>query len=180
MITADVVAKKLSCAFDIIIPRKLTDSHNKEQAIGAIMEDETVYLDEELSNHLQISSQYLEKEKRHQIEEIKRRMALYVGEDRQQNFDNKIVILIDDGAATGTTIIVAARYIKRRFNVRLIIALPVAPKDTVKLLIQEADVVEVVTSPSANFHAVAQHYHNFDVVEDDQVIEILRRHSRQT
>jgi len=101
----------------------------------------------------------LEREKKHQIEEIKRRSALYVGVDvdvdNTRIFDNKTVILVDDGAAIGATIIVAARSIKRRFKLkRLIIASPVASKDTVKLLKQEADLVEVVTSPS-NFHAVA-------------------------
>ena len=133
VITADIVAKKLSCALDIIIPRKLTDPHNKEHAIGAIMGDGTVYVDQELTNHLQISSEYLEREKQHQIEEVKRRTALYVGVDldvdNSQNFDNKTVILVDDGAATGATILVAARSIKRRFKLkRLIIVLPVAPK----------------------------------------------------
>jgi len=98
----------------------------------------------------------LEREKKHQIEEIKRRSALYVGVDvdvdNTRIFDNKTVILVDDGAAIGATIIVAARSIKRRFKLkRLIITLPVAPKEIMK---QEADLVEVVTSPS-NFHAVA-------------------------
>ena len=139
VVVGDVVAKKLSCKLDIIIPRKLTDPDKKEHAIGAIMEDGSVYVDEQLINHLQISPEYLENEKQHQIEEIKRRTALYVGEvdNRQHNFDNKIVILVDDGAATGATIIAAARSIKKRFRLkRLIIALPVAPKDTVILLKQ--------------------------------------------
>jgi predicted phosphoribosyltransferase len=83
--------------------------------------------------------------------------------------------IVDDGAATGATIIVAARSIKRRFKLkRLIIALPVAPKDIVKLLKQEADLVEVVTSPS-NFHAVGQYYHKFEAIEDADVIEIRKQ-----
>ena len=85
------------------------------------------------------------------------------------------MILVDDGAATGATIIVAARSIKRRFKLkRLIIALPVAPKDIVKLLKQEADLVEVVTSPS-NFHAVGQYYQKFEPIEVAQVIEICKQ-----
>ena len=62
VVTADVIARKLSCRFDIIIPRKLTDPDNKEHAIGAIMEDGTAYIDQETINHLQISPQYLEQE----------------------------------------------------------------------------------------------------------------------
>ena len=71
VVTADVIARKLSCRLDIILPRKLTDPHNKEHALGAIMEDGTTYLDEELVNHLQISPEYLEREKLHQINEIR-------------------------------------------------------------------------------------------------------------
>lgn len=66
---------------------------------------------------------------------------------------------MDDGAATGATVIVAARSIRSRFRPkRLIIGLPVARKDTAKLLKKEADLVEVVTSPSSHFHAVGQYY----------------------
>ncbi|HYA84956.1 MAG TPA: hypothetical protein VEH06_16145 [Candidatus Bathyarchaeia archaeon] len=83
------------------------------------------------------------------------------------------VILVDDGAATGATVIVAARSIRKRFRPKhLIIALPVAPKDIVKLLKREA--VEVVTSPSSHFHAVGQYYEDFTPVEDEQVRSILQ------
>ena len=93
---------------------------------------------------------------------------------REDNFDNKIVILVDDGAA----IIAAASSIRKRFRpMRLIIALLVAPKETVKLLKQEADVVEVITSPSNNFRSVGQYYQSFNPVEDEQVKEILRNRS---
>jgi len=70
VITADVVARKLSCKLDIIIPRKLTDPDNKEHAIGAVMEDGTTYLDQELANQLYIDKEYIETEKLHQMEEI--------------------------------------------------------------------------------------------------------------
>src|SRR6476661_4833899 len=115
VVTADIVAKKLSTEnFDIVIPRKLTDIDNKEQAIGAIMEDGTTYLDKELVEELSIPAEYIEKEKAYQIQEIKRRSSLY----RRQGLEyNKIklngkttTILVDDGAASGATLIVAARW----------------------------------------------------------------------
>lgn len=128
MITGDIVARKLSCRLGIIIPRKLTDPDNKEHAIGAIMEDDTTYIDQEAVNHLQISAEYLEQEKLHQIEEIRRRKSLFL-EGREDDFNNKTVILVNDGAATGAAIMVAARSIKRRFRLkRLKIALPVVPQ----------------------------------------------------
>jgi putative phosphoribosyl transferase len=118
--------------------------------------------------HLQISPQYVEQEKLHQIESLGAGGGEY-------DLNDKIVILVDDGAATGATIIVAARSIRKQFRPRrLIIALAVAPKDTVRLLKKEADLVEVVTSPSSHFHAVGHYYQDFGPVEDDQVRSILQ------
>jgi putative phosphoribosyl transferase len=178
VVTADIVAKKISAPeFDIVVPRKLTDPDNKEQAIGAIMADGTTYIDEQLMLELKVSSEYLKQEKIHQIEEIKRRTLLFVGNHttRKYNFENKTVILVDDGAATGATLIVAARSIRKKFRLnRLIIALPIAPKNTVKLLKQECDLVKVIISPSSNFRTVEQYYQDFSQVMDEQVIQIMR------
>lgn len=187
VITADIVAKKFSTLFfDIIVPRKLTDPDNKEQAIGAIMEDGTTYIDQQLINDLQISSKYLEKEKLEQIQEIKRRTALYRNnEPTRKGFSSssssflkdKTVILVDDGAATGATIIAAARWIRKLENKpkRLIIAIPVAPKSTVNLLRKECNTeVEVVISPSSTFHSVEQYHQNFQQIPDEQVIKIMK------
>jgi putative phosphoribosyl transferase len=186
VITADIIAKKFSTLFfDIIVPRKLTDPDNKEQAIGAIMEDGTTYIDLQLINDLQISSEYLEKEKLEQIQEIKRRTALYRNnEPTRKGFSSsssflkdKTVILVDDGAATGATIIAAARWIMKLENKpkRLIIAIPVAPKSTVNLLRKECNTeVEVVISPSSTFHSVEQYHQNFQQIPDEQVIKIMK------
>ena len=138
------------------------------------MEDGTTYIDQEAVNHLQISPQYLEEEKLRQIEEIKRRKSLFLA-GREDDFNDKTVILVDDGAATGATIIVAARSIRKRFKLKcVIIALPVAPKDIVKLLKSEADIVEVIISPSKHFHAVGQYYQEFNPVEVQRVRSILQ------
>jgi putative phosphoribosyl transferase len=181
IITADIVAKKFSTIFfDIVIPRKLTDPDNKEQAIGAIMEDGTTYIDQQLINDLQISSDYLEKEKLEQMQEIKRRTTLYRKEPRKDFssfLKDKTVILVDDGAATGATIIVAARWIKQLEDKpkRLIIAVPIAPKSTVNLLKKECNTeVEVVISPSSTFHSVEQYHQNFQSIPDEQVIRIMK------
>jgi len=192
VVTADVVARKLTSSsltssanaavidFDIIVPRKLTDPDNKEQAIGAVMEDGTTYLDEELIRMLQITPDYIEKEKAEQIQEIRRRITLYsinitTTTNHYEHLKCKTAILVDDGAATGATLIAAARWLKSKHTPkRLIIAVPVAPKDTVKLLKQEVDAVEVVTSPSSIFRSVEQFYQDFSQVPDDKVMAILR------
>jgi putative phosphoribosyl transferase len=145
----------------------------------AITEDGTTYLIEDLIKTLEIPTEYIEQEKAEQIEEIKRRSSLYRNKsDLDYNIDNKkIVVLVNDGAATGATLIVAARWIRKNYNPkRLIIAVPVATKDTVALLREEADHVEVITNPSTlSFRSVGQYYRSFEEVTDKQVIEIMKR-----
>jgi putative phosphoribosyl transferase len=180
VIVGDIIAKKLSCKFDVIIPRKLCAPHNEELAIGAVMEDGNItYLNDILVKELEISQEYIEKEKAYQIQEIKRRSSLYRNSEEKCEFRNKkYIILADDGAATGATIIAAARWITKSTNnlKRLIIAIPVAPKETKELLKKEADHVEVITSPStSNFKSVGQYYQSFEPVTDEQVIDVMKR-----
>ena len=173
VIVGDIVAAKLKSNFDIVIPRKLRIPNNEEAAFGAIMGDGTVYVDDRIVRDLDISEEHIEKEKDMQLLEIERRSALYRrGELLQQQQqlknkinDNTVVILVDDGAASGATVIAAARSIRRVFNPKkLIIALPVAPKETVELLRREADHIEVVTAPSSFFSSVGQYYQSFEAV----------------
>jgi putative phosphoribosyl transferase len=177
VVTADIFASKLAIPnFDIVIPRKLTDPYNKELAIGAIMEDGTTYLDQVRINNSLISFDYIEKEKLEQIAEIKRRASLYRRKvTHYHTVPGATTILLDDGAATGSTIIVAARWIKKQYKPRrLIIALPVAPKATLKLLGQECNSVEAIITPG-NFHSVGQFYEDFSPVTDKQVMDIMRK-----
>lgn len=146
------------------------------------MEDGTTYLNDELIRELEISQEYIEKEKIEQIEEIKRRYSLYQNVRRSEyQFKDKTVILADDGAATGATIIAAARWIKKNIpnnpKSHLIITVPVAPKPTKDLLRRESDHVEVILSPSTfNFKSVGQYYQSFEPVTDEQVINIMERY----
>lgn len=171
VIIANIVARKLSTDFDIVIGRKLGAPENSELAIGAIMEDGTTYMNEYLIKALKLSEDYLEREKAKQIAEIKHRRALYPT-NREYTLRNRIVILTDDGIATGATIIAAARWIRKHSPNYLIIAVPVAPPQTVEILKQEADAVDVILSPEA-LNSVGQFYENFDPITDDQVREIL-------
>jgi putative phosphoribosyl transferase len=182
VVTAHIFASKLSIRnFDIVIPRKLTDPYNKELAIGAIMEDGTTYLDQVRIKNSLISSDYIEKEKLEQITEIKRRASLYrshVAHSRTAPWAT--IILLDDGAATGATVIAAARWIRKQYKPRhFIVALPVAPKPTLKLLGQECDSVEAVIAPGT-FHSVGQYYEDFNPVTDEQVIDILSKRNESS
>jgi putative phosphoribosyl transferase len=178
VIVADIVATKLKALnFDIVIPRKLRIPNNEEAAFGAIMSDGTVYMDDRIIKDLDISPEYTEKEKSIQLQEIEHRSALYRKKVSQleNKITSRITILVDDGAASGATVIAATRSIITAFNPKkMIIGLPVAPKETVKLLKREADHVEVVTTPSSFFSSVGQYYQSFEAVSDERVMEVIR------
>ncbi len=179
VIVADIIASKLphNCNFDIIIPRKLAAPNNQEIAIGAIMmEDGILFLNDDLINELEIDKEYIEKEKTRQLEEIKRRKSLYSKSKKKDDILNKLFILVDDGAATGATLISAARWLRKQNPSRLIIAIPVTSKNIFEILKQECDIGLTGTTPSStNFKTVSQYYQEFKPVEDEQVIEVCRR-----
>lgn len=117
--------------------------------------------------------------------EIRRRALVYKNSENLLDYSNKIndqnrtVILVDDGAASGATLIVAARWIKNRKEhqfKKLIIAIPVAPKETANTLKEECDHLEIITKPSlSKFQTVSQYYKDFNPITDEQVVEILKK-----
>ena len=135
VITAYCIAKKLGCQFDIIIPRKLRAPYNEEIAIGAITGDGTCYLNDMIIKELKITSDYIEREKFEQLKEIERRTCLYCSDKKritrtnQIELHKKIIILADDGAATGATLIAAERSVILSGDSRqIIVATPIAPE----------------------------------------------------
>jgi putative phosphoribosyl transferase len=172
VILADIVAKRLGADFDIVIPRKLGAPENEELAIGAVMEDGTSYINRYVVNALRIPPDYVEKEKARQAAEIRRRAATY-RKPQGYSIAAKNTILVDDGIATGATVIASARWARKQNPSKLTIAVPVAPPQTVDFLQQEADSVVVLDMPR-DFSSVGQFYEEFAPVSDDEVIQIMR------
>jgi predicted phosphoribosyltransferase len=183
VIIGEIIASKLSCQFNLVISKRLRAPHNDELAIGAVTEDGTTYLNELVLKALEISQQYIESEILLQLEETKR-LARILHHGKNLFLDqevivwkNKTVIIVDDGAATGSSIIAAIRSIRKTKNPkRLIVAIPISPKGTVNLLKNEGiDHIEVITSPQdRNFSSIEQHYQNFDQITDNQVLDIIQ------
>lgn len=172
IILADVVSRRLGAGFDIIIPRKLGAPGNEELAIGAVMEDGTEYINRYLVTALKVQPEYIENEKAKQAAEIRRRSAAYRRPGMPFRIEGKTVVLVDDGVATGATVIAAARWVRKQKPDTLVIAVPVAPAQTVEALRHEADAV-IVLEMSTDFGAVGEFYEEFKPVSDDQVIEIM-------
>lgn len=184
IIIAEVIARKLACELDIFIVKRLRSPYNEELAIGAVTEDGTTFLNDLVIEELKISQEFIEGEISHQLQEIKRLTQLYNHKNKSSlernaiDFKNKTIVIVDDGAATGSTIIATIRSVRKNMNPkRLIIAVPVSPKATInRLNNEEIDQIEVITSPqNRNFVSIEQYYQNFDQVTDKQVIEIIQR-----
>ncbi|MFL6498706.1 MAG: phosphoribosyltransferase [Nitrososphaera sp.] len=175
VILGDIVAKKLGTDFDIVIPRKLGAPKNEELAIGAVMEDGTSYINTYIVNALRIPENYIENERLRQAAEIRRRSTAYRKQGLSYKITGRNIIIVDDGIATGATVIASAKWARKHRPLTLTVAVPVAPAQSVEMLEQESDSVIVLLIPQ-DFGSVGQFYEEFGPVSDDQVVGIM--HSR--
>lgn len=173
IVTAYDTIKKFGFDWDLIIPRKIGLPQNKEIAIGAISLDETSIFNEQYISMLNIPKDYIKNEISEQIQEIKRRLLKYKGNVDYPDVKDKTVIIIDDGIATGSTIHVAIKSIRRHEPKKIIFAIPVSPKDTLAILEKIVDEIICLLTPE-EFYAVGPYYKNFEQTTDEEVIEIIR------
>jgi putative phosphoribosyl transferase len=171
VVTGDVIAKSLELPLDIIVSRKIGAPYNPELAIGAVVHDGSFFPNSDLIDALDIPKSYLKEQIAEQLQEIERRLIKFRGR-KDYDLKDKTVVLVDDGIATGATIFVALEWIKKQQPKKIIIAIPVGPRDTIKRLSKKAEVV-VLDDPVV-FGAVGEFYEFFDQVEDSQVAEIMK------
>jgi putative phosphoribosyl transferase len=175
VIVADAIASKLTNSeLDIVVPRKLGAPNNPELAIGAVMQDRTTYLNDSIIQSLRISIDYLTAEVDRQVEELLRRISLYRPVSRPYNISGRSVVIVDDGIATGATVMVVIRWVKKFGPRRIVVAVPVAPEDSITDLAREGVEIQVVTKPSS-FASVGQFYENFGQVSDEEVTQIANK-----
>jgi putative phosphoribosyl transferase len=169
---ARIIAEKLGGEFDVVLVRKLRAPWQPELAIGSIDESGWTYI-APFAASMGADEEYLAEEKQTQLETIRKRRAQYTPIRAPIDPAGRIVIVIDDGLATGATMISALHGLRERKPAKLICAVPVAPPDTLEKVRKMADEVVCLEAPEF-FQAVGQFYRHFDQVEDDEVIALLR------
>ncbi|HLE34427.1 MAG TPA: phosphoribosyltransferase family protein [Nitrososphaerales archaeon] len=174
IVVGDVIAKSLNVKLDVIVPRKLGAPSNPELAIGAVMHDGSTYLNDYVVKALNVNQQYIKKEIEEQVSEIERRLHIFRG-SKTYVLRDKIIVLVDDGIATGATTMVAVTWIKKQKPKMIVLATPVAPGEMVSMLKQMVDELIVLMMP-LEFGAVGEFYEDFSQVEDENVLEILHKY----
>jgi putative phosphoribosyl transferase len=165
------IAKALKAPLDLVIVRKVGAPGNPELAVAAIVDGDPpdVILNREIVEAYQLGDDALRALIAKEHGELERCRAAYRGERIPLSVDGKTVIIVDDGAATGTTMKVAVRALKHRSPRKIIVALPVAPPETVGELAQEADLVLCLSQP-ARFRALSYYYFSFPQLSDNDVL----------
>ncbi len=172
VVVAAEVARTLNAPLDVFLAHKLGAPFNPELAIGALTSSGEVLLDEILVKELRLSKEEIADEVEHQRQEITRRLGAFRKDRPPLNVKNKTVVLVDDGVATGSTVLASLRALRQQQPARLILAIPVGPTDTVQRLACECDQVIVLDTPEP-FWAVGRFYMYFDQTSDAEVIELL-------
>lgn len=174
MVIGYEIARKLKAPLTIIVTKKIPAPGNEELAIGAVGPSNIVSYHEELIIQLNIPKSYLDAEVKRikKLVEDKYRMYKTV-----PNFKGKMVILTDDGIATGETMLTAIRVAKRLGAKKVIVAAPVASRESLSLLQKETEVICLETPE--NFYAIGQFYTDFRQVEDKEAIAYLERNKQE-
>ncbi len=165
------IAKTLNVPLEIVFSKKIGHPFNKEYAIGAVTLENSILSDVAK----EISPVYIYDETEHVRALLKQRHHLYYGEKKPMPLKDKIIILVDDGIATGNTMISCIQLLRLQKPSKIIVALPVAPNSALRKIREMPEVNEVICLLApVDFQAVGQFYEEFDQVNDNEVVEILK------
>lgn len=166
------VAQAISASLDIMLVRKLGTPGHEELAMGAIASGGITVFNSELVSRLHIGPELIEAATKRELQELERREQAYRGNHPPPVVENRHVILVDDGLATGASMRAAVAALRQRNPASIIVAIPVAPPDTVDVLKEEADEVICLAMPEP-FLAVGRWYRDFSQTSDEDVKSLL-------
>ncbi|RRH97202.1 phosphoribosyltransferase [Mesorhizobium tamadayense] len=173
------VAKALHAPLDVLLVRKIGAPGHAEYGIGAVVDGKNpqLVLNDEAIALVRPPQHYIEAEKERQLAQIERLRRLYQGGKPPHSVAGRTVIVVDDGIATGGTVRVALKALRKDRAGRIVLAVPVAPRETLDLIGEEADEVFCLASPDP-FLAVGVQYEDFEQTTDDEVIKLLQEAER--
>ena len=166
-----IVSDGLKGELDVVLVRKLRAPQNPELAIGSIDETGNIHLDPDTRDLW--SEPHLDEEKKAQLETLRRRRQMYEPAGSPIDVAGRIAIVLDDGIATGSTMIAALRAVRARHPAKLVAATGVASPETLGLIRREADEVVCLETP-AMLYAIGHHFRDFSQVSDEDVVATLR------
>ena len=167
------MALRLKRTLDVIIPRKIVLPEDPELALGAMTLDGSIEMNRELVEKLGLTASDIEELVRPVRAEISRRLRLYRGEQASPQLEGREVILIDDGLATGYTMMAAIKSVSREHPRRLVVAVPVSPASTCEHLRSFVDAVVVLHQARESCFAVSAFYTNFRDLPDEELVKLL-------
>ncbi|MBI4065379.1 phosphoribosyltransferase [Candidatus Gottesmanbacteria bacterium] len=178
VVVASRIASDLPALLDVLVVKKIPSPLDSELAIGALTEEGVFYINWKLAHRLSADEDYVNRQIRTLADQIKQKTILYKKGRKPIDVRGKTVILVDDGVATGATMIAAKRWCKKKHAKKIIVALPVLSYDRIGIIRREVDELIYLDAPN-DFSSVGQWYKQFDQVEDREVIKLLRRDANQ-
>lgn len=174
------VAKALKAPLDIVLVRKIGVPYQRELAVAAVVNGDNpeLVINEDVARYAHIPPDYIDAQVRRELEEIERRRKIYLQGRERVPLHDRTLILVDDGIATGASIRAALKALKRKAPKRLILAVPVAPAETVEALRREVDDLVCLQTPEP-FIAIGVHYGDFHQMSDDEVVSLLAEHASE-
>jgi putative phosphoribosyl transferase len=168
------VARVLSAALDLVLVRKIGAPWQPEFAVGAVAEGDPpqIVVDPAIKAMVGVEAAYIDEQARVGLREIARRRQVYLRGRSREPVEGCTAVVVDDGIATGATMRAALKAVRARRPARLVLAVPVAPSDTLAELSSEVDVVVCLEEPRP-FESVGRHYVDFGQVDDDEVVATL-------
>lgn len=170
----NIIAKELGLAFDLIIVRKLPIPFNTEAGFGSISWDGEVMLNERLVKQLQLSREEIDGVIEDVKHELARRMERFRGKKQFPELEGRNVIIVDDGLASGYTVLAAIRSIKKSSPARIIVAIPTASKNAIELVSPQVDEIFCLNIRETTIFAVAEAYQEWHDLNEEEVLKLLR------
>ena len=170
-----IIAKEFGISLDVIVVRKVQIPWNPEAGFGALSWDGETVLNERLIRHLDLNEKMIDESISKTRKSLQERLRKYRGDKPMPDFLRKVVILVDDGLASGYTMLAAVRSIRKKEHESIIVAVPTASIGAIELLTSEVDMIVCLNIRSGPIFAVADAYKNWYDLTDEDVIEILEK-----